>query len=156
MTTQANKEKRVSQSASARSARLVAVQTLYGVLHTGEEMIEALADVLARADALEVHGEPLVAPDKNLLSKILRGVEEHKETLEDMIAAKLTSKKGGEPELLLKSILLCGTCELLAHPDIDAPVIINDYLDVAHGFYEDGQVKLINGVLDAIAKMLRS
>ncbi len=150
------KKDNISLSASNRSARLVAVQTLYGVLHTGDEMKEVLADILSRSDKLEIEGEALVPPERSLLSKILGGVDEHRETLDEMIMANLTTKKSGETELLLKSILLCGACELLAHSDIDAPLIINDYVDVAHGFYESGQVKLINGVLDSINKSIRT
>lgn len=146
------KQKEPSKSATSRSARLVSVQTLYGVLHTGDSMREAAADVMARADKLEVHGEPLVEPNRALLQKILIGVDEHKSNLNDMINANL---KKAEIELLLRSILLCGAFELMAHHDIDAPIIINDYVDVAHGFYEDGQAKLINGVLDTLSKSLR-
>lgn len=153
------KQKSPSKSATARSARLVAVQTLYGVLHTGESMRDAAADVLARADKLEVHGEPLVEPNRPLLQKILVGVDERKNDLNEIIDSHLNKgekAKSIETELLLRSILLCGAYELMAHHDIDSPIIINDYVDVAHGFYESGQVKLVNAVLDAISKLLRS
>lgn len=151
-------EKQPSKTAQARSARLVAVQTLYGVLHTGEDMSEAVADVLSRSDKLEVHGEALVQPNSKLFRKILQGVEERKVDLQGIIREHLKkgSSKDGDIEVLLESILLCGTFELLAHHDIDTPIIINDYVDVAHGFYEKGQVNLVNAILDAIAKLLRS
>jgi N utilization substance protein B len=153
------KEKKPSKTARARSARLVAVQTLYGVMHTGDSMKEAVADVMARSDKLEVDGERLVKPDGILFQKILFGVNERKSDLNEIVEANLNKGKegkGGDVELLLKSILLCGTFELMAHHDIDTPIIINDYIDVAHGFYEQNQVKLVNGVLDSIAKLLRS
>jgi N utilization substance protein B len=91
-----------------------------------------------------------------LFQKILYGYNARKGDIEDIIAGSLTTKKTGETETLLQAILCCGVYELLAHNDIDAAIIINDYLDVAHGFYESGQVKLINGVLDKAAKALRS
>lgn len=153
------KEKKLSKTAQARSTRLVAVQTLYGVLHTGEDMKEAAADVLSRLDKLEVHGEPLVQPDGVLLQKILYGVSERKKDLNTIIDEHLKKDKEdkkSETELLLRSILLCGAFELLAHLDIDAPIIINDYVEVAHGFYEKGQVNLVNAVLDSVSKLLRS
>ena len=59
-------------------------------------------------------------------------------------------------EPLLSAILICGTYELLAHGEIDAPIIIADYLHVTHGFFEGSESKLVNGVLDALAKELRS
>ncbi|NHO31876.1 transcription antitermination factor NusB [Acetobacter fallax] len=41
----------------------------------------------------------------------------------------------------------------------DAPpvkIIINEYLDVAHGFFSGDEPKLVNGVLDTIAKRLKN
>lgn len=58
-------------------------------------------------------------------------------------------------EPLLRSILMCGICELLVHSDVDSPLIIDDYLNVAHAFYEPNQVRFVNGVLDSIASILR-
>ena len=146
----------VSKSAQSRSARLMAVQTLYGVMHTGNDMKEAVADTLAKSDHIEIDGEKLVSPDKTLFQKILYGYNARQGDVEDIIKASLTTSKSGETETLLKAILCCGVYELLAHTNIDAPIIINDYLDVAHGFYDEGQVKLINGVLDKAGKALRS
>ncbi len=60
-----------------------------------------------------------------------------------------------EIEPLLKSILLCGVTELLSHQDIDAPIIIDDYLNVTHAFYEKQQVSFVNGILDKVASSLR-
>lgn len=134
----------------------MAVQTLYGVMHTEEDMREAAADVLSREDRLEIEGERLVAPNRILLQKILLGVDERKEDLVEMIVANLKNQKDTDTEYLLKSILLCGAYEILAHHDIDTGIIINDYLDVAHGFYSEPQVKLINAVLDKLSKLLRS
>ena len=56
---------------------------------------------------------------------------------------------------MLKSVLLCGICELLIHTETDAPIIVNDYLNVTHEFYDQKQVSFVNGVLDAVAKLVR-
>ena len=61
-----------------------------------------------------------------------------------------------ELEPLLKSILLCGICEILAHQDIDAPLIIDDYLNITHAFYEQPQVSFVNGILGKVAPLLRA
>jgi N utilization substance protein B len=70
-----------------------------------------------------------------------------------MITPRLNSRS---LEPLLTAILVCGTYELLAHPEIDAPIIISDYLHVTHGFFEGSESKLVNGILDALAKEVRS
>lgn len=151
-----SKSKPLSKSAQNRTARLLAVQTLYGVMHTGDEMREVAADAMSREDRLEIDGERLVPPDRFLLQKILIGVDAHKSDLMDMVRANMKTQKDVDTEVLLLSILLCGAYEILAHHDIETGIIINDYLDVAHGFYPDSQVKLINAVLDKLAKNLRA
>ena len=51
---------------------------------------------------------------------------------------------------------MCAACELLINTQIDTPIIINDYLNVAHGFFEQGEVTLINAILDKVAKSARN
>ena len=59
-------------------------------------------------------------------------------------------------ENLLKAILRAGTFELWHHTDVPEGVIVNDYLDVAHGFFDAKEPGLVNAVLDRIAKKIRS
>jgi len=58
-------------------------------------------------------------------------------------------------ERTLHAILRCAVYELIARPDVPTKVVINEYLDVAHGFYERSEVSFINGVLDTLGKRLR-
>ena len=67
----------------------------------------------------------------------------------------ITAPKEKEMEPLLKSVLTCGIYELIAHDDIDAPLIVNDYLNATHSFYEKSQVSFVNGILDAVSKAVR-
>jgi N utilization substance protein B len=148
-----------SQTAKALSARLFAVQGVYQFLLNQTSMRTVLAQYLEDAEDAEVEGEKLVTPDGRLLKKILLGVDGRLNDLGDILSHHYKKNREGEtvqPEILLKSILLCGAYEILAHDDIDAPIIINDYLNVAHGFYEKGEVSLINGILDSVSKALRS
>ena len=52
-------------------------------------------------------------------------------------------------------VLRAGTYELLARADVPAPVAINEYVEVAKAFFDDGQAKFVNGILDAVAKDAR-
>ena len=105
----------------------------------------------------EIDGQKLVKPDAVLFKKILYGVEERFVELDSIIKANLkkdASDRVVEP--LLYAVLICGAYELLGHSDIDAPIIINDYLNVGHAFFDKNEVALINGVLDSISKIFRS
>lgn len=156
-TQQTAKKKPVSKSAAARSARLVAVQAQYEVMHRGADAQEVVAHYLREASNLELHGEKLVEPNLKLLKSIIDGVEARGQELLEVLANILgdKAKKSNGMDLILKAILLCGSYELMAHDDIDAPIIINDYLDITHAFYDVSEAKLVNGVLDKVSKLFR-
>ncbi|HOO81372.1 MAG TPA: transcription antitermination factor NusB [Alphaproteobacteria bacterium] len=144
-----------SRKARALSARLSAVQALYQVSQNRQPMRVVLDEYLHHRSGMEVQGERLVQPDEVLLKAILYGVEECRAELESVVDANL--KKDAQDrvvEPLLRSILICGAYELLIQ-NIDKPIIINDYLNVAHSFYERNEVALINGVLDSVASVFR-
>jgi N utilization substance protein B len=48
-----------------------------------------------------------------------------------------------------------GCFELLKRKDVPAKVVINEYLDVAKAFFEEDEPRLVNGVLNRIARELR-
>jgi N utilization substance protein B len=142
-----------SPKAGALSARLCAVQALYQVWQNKQPIRAVYDEYLRYRSDMVIDGEALVPPDGALLKKILYGVDERMKELEAIVEANLrrdATDRVVEP--LLKAILICGSYELLVG-DIDAPVIINDYLNVAHAFYGRGEVALINGVLDSISKI---
>ena len=57
---------------------------------------------------------------------------------------------------ILRAILRCAAYELLERKDVPARVVINEYLDVAHAFFEGEEPRVVNGILDAVARDLRS
>lgn len=52
----------------------------------------------------------------------------------------------------LRAILRAATFELLRRRDIPSRVVITEYVDVAKAFYQDDTTKMVNGVLDQVAK----
>lgn len=142
-----------SPKAKALSARLSAVQAVYQGEQNKQSLRALASEYLEHRAEMVVEGEPLVTPDGALLKAVLFGVEERKPELEAIVDANL--KKDAQDravEPLIRAILVCGCYELLVG-DVDAPIVINDYLHVGHAFYERSEVGLINGVLDSISKM---
>lgn len=137
----------------ARSTRLMAVQALYQAMQNDQSIASARDEYLARRTGMNIDGEQIEQPDGALLKKILSAVDKHKDDLERMVAAH-KSKPDAEIEPLLRSILLCAVAELIFMQDIDNPIIINDYLNVSHAFYGQGEVSLVNAILDAIGKTI--
>ena len=157
MSETATKEHQPSDKAKNLSARLVAVQAIYQIMQNATPAKDVLNQYLEKADDMEIDGEKIVTPNGALLKKILLGVDDRAKDLESILEANYQQNKDEKPKLepLLQSIALCAAFELLDHQDIDSPIIINDYLNVTHGFYEKGEVSLINGVLDAVSKAVR-
>ena len=56
----------------------------------------------------------------------------------------------------LLQILRCGAYELLARADVPVGTASGEYVDVAHAFFDQRDAKFVNGVLDAVAKAVRS
>lgn len=145
------------KKAAALAARLAAVQGIYQVLHNDKPARQVAADYLKHHAGMILDGEKMVDPDPQLFRQVFFGTDERFPELEAMVQANYKeAEKDYKIEPLIQAILLCATYEILACPDTDAPIIINDYLNVAHGFYERGEVALINAVLDNITKILRS
>jgi N utilization substance protein B len=157
------------RSGGRRSAtRLAAVQALYEIECTGIPVDGVLSDFLARRWALtEIHGatdddagpHALVAPDLRFLEELVRGAIARQAELDRSIQAALDPD--GTPlermETLLRAILRLGAFELAAErSDVDAATIIDEYVELAHAFFAAREPALVNGVLDRLARTLRS
>ena len=59
-------------------------------------------------------------------------------------------------ETVLRSIMRAGTYELMAREDVPMRVVITEYVDAAHSFFDENEPKLVNAVLDRIGKTLRA
>lgn len=143
--------------AALTSARLAAVQGLYEITYNKRPMRAVVEEALAHKERTGSPGSGF-APDPSLLKRILFGVEERSIELDILFKSVVRRRVGGSsmgPEPLLRAGILCGLYELMAHDDIDAPIIINDYLTIMRGFYGTAEVGFVNGILDSVAKTLR-
>lgn len=147
-----------SQKARNSAARLLAVQTVYQMHKNNQDAKTAIAEFLEhRSGGVDADGDEMVSPNEDHYALVVRGVAEHQAQLNEMIALNRGEKgaKTQESEPLLQSILLCAGFELMVLQSIDFPVIISDYLHVTHAFYDEGEAKLVNGLLDSIRKTVR-
>lgn len=142
------------------SARMLAVQAMYQILQTGAYVPEVVREYLDTRIEMDLDEGVMGKPDGTLFKKIMKNINARMADVDDIVKSCIAKKtdentKSAEIEPLLRAILLCGVCEILCHTDIDAPLIINDYLDVTHTFYEKPQVSLVNGIFDNARKAIR-
>ena len=147
-----------SANAKRNSARLMAVQAVYQMSVNHKEAPFVVAEYMSLRANVEIDGEMLVGPDESLFTDIVLGVAGRLEDLTGIVQANRPRKEGQiyQDEPLLMSVMLCGAYELLARQDIDYPVIISSYVDVAKAFFAGHEPKLINAVLDSIRKVTRA
>lgn len=137
------------------AARLAAVQALYQ-MDVGRQSLE---DTLAQFETYnlgrEIEGEQYLPADADFFGQIVRGVIKSQLDIDPTIDNALTDGwPVGRIDATLRAILRAATFELLRRRDIPPNVVISEYVDVAKAFYEDDAPKMVNGVLDTIAKSL--
>ena len=144
------------------NARLMAVQAYYAKIQSGESwdqvisrfLMEEIGGTVLKGEKEEaVQLEPA---DKSLFAHLTQYVRDHETDLEKMIESAFSNKiKKDKLEITFKGILLTGAAEFFVNPDLDTPIIINEYVDITRSFYDGAEIKIANAVLDKLAKVIR-
>jgi N utilization substance protein B len=141
------------------SARLYAVQGVYQMLVAGQTAFQVVqAHAENRGPAIPDMVD-LETPDPELFRAIVGGVERKSIELLPVLGQHLKEGKTvaamRDQEPLLLAILMCAAYELMTHLDIDAPIIMNDYIDVTQSYYEGNESSFVNGILDRFKTLYR-
>ena len=140
----------------------MAVQAYYAKSLSGESwdqvisrfLMEEIGGIVLKDDKEEVVA--LEPADKSLFAHLTQYVRDNEKDLEKMITSAFSNKiKKDKLETTFKGILLMGAAEFFVNPDLDTPIIINEYVDLARSFYDGTEVKIANAVLDKLAKVIR-
>lgn len=150
------------------AARLAAVQATYmieyGQLSVDEVVKDFVNGEVGRyvieedSDGYEVYENMVEVEvmDTNYFATLTRDVHKNKEMLEKSLATYL--KEGWQFDRFdgtLRALLLCAAWELVHTTDIDATVLVKEYVDLAYAFFSKNEPKMVNALLDTIAKKVR-
>ncbi len=140
-----------------QAARLAAVQAIFQWQegeHAPGEIIEQFLKV-RRGE--EGEGGMRRDADQPLFRSVVEGAVTHKEELEKILTAALAEDWAWERiDRLVRAILLAGSYEILHRKDVPPRVVINEYVEIAHAFYDQGEQNFVNSVLDRLARQARS
>lgn len=137
-------------------ARLGAVQALYQMELADTDLADILAEYGAGSVARGFDEESSTRDDFEFFRDIVSGVVREQREIDPRINGCLAEGwRLDRLDSILRAILRAGTFELAHRADIPAAVVINEYLDVAHAFFEDDEPKFVNGVLDRLARQVR-
>ena len=143
--------------ANARGAsRLAAVQALYQMDVGGSSLEEVVTEFETWRLGRELDGVTYREADAAFFRDLVAGVVREQRTLDPLIQKALVE---GWPltrlDLTLRSILRAAAWELSARKDVPVRVVISEYVDIAKAFFEKDEPRMVNGVLDTLARAMR-
>jgi len=147
---------RQRQAARLAGARLAAVQALYQMEQTGQSARSVVADFMEDRLGLNDEGDPIEEADPDLFKSIVEGVVDKQEAIDAAIMKRLA--EGWKIERLdatSRAILRGAAFELIADIGLPSQIILDEYVSLAHAFFEGAEPKFINGVLDAVSRDVR-
>ncbi len=146
---------------SRTASRVAAVQALFQTEQAGDSP-ETVIDQFVRHRLGEAPGsngfEDGRIPDAEvpLFARIVRGCVRQQETIDTMLGEALPDEWPlGRLDPVLRALLRAGAAELSMADGPPARVVINEYLDIARGFFTGAEPGMANAVLDRLARLLR-
>jgi len=124
-----------------RRARILALQALFQIDVGGQATEEAIGDVLARGEESGVSG---------FVQDVVRGVREDLEALDRRIQSQAQNWTLERMARVDRNILRLGTYELLCRMEVPAAVVINEAVELAKEYGDEGSGRFVNGLLDSI------
>jgi N utilization substance protein B len=146
-----------TRSRSRSAARLAAVQALYQQEMEGTPLSRLLKEFHDHRIGATIEDEQYHEAEIDFFDDIVAGVDARRDEIDQAISAKLAS--GWSLERIdrpMRAILRAGAYELIARADVPIGSVISEYVDVAHAFYDKRESGFVNGLLDSIAKEVRS
>ena len=138
------------------AARLAAVQALYQMDVGGVGLMEVVAEYENHRLGQELDGDQYLKADAAWFRAIVSGVVDQQRHLDPEIRASLTEDWPlSRLDATLRAILRAGAWEVEFKPDVPTAVLVNEYVDIARAFYEDEEPKIVNAVLDRLARRKR-
>jgi N utilization substance protein B len=145
-----------SKTKARNGARLAAVQALYQMDLVKTDLNAIVAEFAEHrfAEASEEIGHTEV--ETAFFKDLINGVVARQREVDPLVDKQLAPGwRLARLDSILRAILRSGTYELIARRDIPAKAVIGAYVDLAHDFFSGEEPKVVNGVLDKLARKLR-
>jgi transcription antitermination protein NusB len=142
-------------TAARHAARLAAVQAIYQMELTSLDAEAVIEEFVEHRFAPDPE-TPSPEPDAAFFADVVRGVPHRQTEIDRAIAQCLAADwKFSRIDSILRAILRAAAYELIARPDVPAKVVIDEYLDITHAFFEGDEAGFINAALDRMARNKR-
>ena len=146
-----------ARAKSRSAARLAAVQALYQRQMEATPLAKLLDEFHQHRLGREIEDVHYADAEVDFFDDVVSGTIAREDEIDALLRERLT--QGWSLERLDKTllqILRAGAYELLARADVPTGSAISEYVDVAHAFFDRREANFVNGLLDAVAKAVRS
>ena len=96
-----------------------------------------------------------VLPTDELTTALVRGVEENQQRLDSAISAHSKGWALSRMPSIDRNVLRIAGFELLCLPEVPVAVVLDEAVELAKRFSTDDSGRFVNGVLSALAQLLR-
>src|SRR3989338_3421191 len=137
-----------------QAARFGAVQILFQHEDEPVEVSNHVSMFLSSSVSLLFEaGYHLIEIDASYFKELVLATFSNQQDLDDRIKNVLSSSwKLERLDPVARAILRVAACELVHFPLTPIPVVINEYVEIAKGFFEKPDVSFIHASLDKISK----
>lgn len=153
---------RVPKTRTRTASRVAAVQALFQSEQAGDNP-EAVIDQFVRHRLGVLEGQDSFEdgriPDAEvpLFTRVVREAVHRQDIIDPMLAEALPNDWPlARIDPVLRALMRAGAAELAMTNGPPAKVVINEYLDIARGFFTGPEPGLANAVLDRLARLLRA
>jgi N utilization substance protein B len=147
----------MSNRQARAAARLGAVQALYQYQMEGTRVVQLLDEFHMHRLGAELEDMHFAEAESTFFDDLVKGTIARRDEIDEILSSNL-AEGWALPRLdkTMLQILRVGIYELLARADVPTGTAISEYVDVAHAFFDAREAKFVNGLLDAVAKTVRT
>ena len=139
------------------AARLAAVQALYQMDIASTDIADVITQFQTHRFGADGEGGAPEAADRLFFAELLRGVVRRQRDIDPVLDAKLAEGwRLNRLDSILRATLRSAAFELLERRDVPAKVVVNEYVNIAKEFFSGEEPKVVNAVLDRIAREQRA
>ena len=137
-------------------ARLAAVQALYEMEQTGKSAKATIRGFMEDRLGIGPDEFPVEEADPDLFKSIVNGVVDNQTAVDKAILGRLAEGwKLTRLNATMRALLRAGAAEFIVHPELSDAIILDEYVSLAHDFFEEQEAKFTNAVLENLGRDLR-
>ena len=138
-------------------ARLAAVQALYEMDQTGKSARATVREFMEDRLGLGPDGTPIEDADPDLFKSIVNAVVENQARIDNAILARLAEGwKLTRLDTTMRALMRAAGGEFIAHQELSDAVILDEYVSLAHDFFDEPDARLANALLQNVGRDLRA